>query len=130
MPARQADAQGKGWEQGRRGAAPPEVRGSPVLLLDACARASSPVARRSPTVARASGSGAVTVGAAVAALHAPHARSPLVPLPLRREGVYICIPSLLRRQFALSFASSVGGVPECAQELSARQNCLCLICWT
>jgi hypothetical protein len=27
MPARQADTQGKGWEQGRRGAAPPEVRG-------------------------------------------------------------------------------------------------------
>jgi hypothetical protein len=28
MPARQADTQGKGWEQGRRGAAPPEVRGA------------------------------------------------------------------------------------------------------
>ncbi|CAO2179018.1 unnamed protein product [Urochloa humidicola] len=36
-------------------------------------------------------------------------------LPLRREGVDFCIPSLLQRQFALPFASSVGELPVLAQ---------------
>jgi hypothetical protein len=51
-----------------------------------------------------------------------------VRMPSRREAMQFCTPSLLHRQFASQDALSVGDGRERAQEPSARQKCLCLIC--
>jgi hypothetical protein len=48
----------------------------------------------------------------------------------RREAMQFCIPSLLQRQNALPFASSIGGRQMRAQWPIVRQKCICVFCWT
>jgi hypothetical protein len=72
----------------------------------------------------------VAVGAAAAAARHALLAQRALRLPARREEVYICIFSLLGRNFASPFALAVGGGNRNAQWPAGGKNAFASRCWT